>query len=42
LVDPVKKFDEVSCIGGVLGRMASVDLMPLALAHARRLTKFGA
>jgi len=42
LVDPVKKFDEISCIGGVLGRMPSVDLMPLALAHARRLTKFGA
>ncbi|MGD0625096.1 MAG: 2,3-bisphosphoglycerate-independent phosphoglycerate mutase [Thermodesulfobacteriota bacterium] len=42
LIDPVKKFDEVSCIGGVLGRMPSVDLMPLALAHARRLTKYGA
>ena len=42
LVDPVKKFDEVSCIGGVLGKMRSLDLMPLALAHARRLTKFGA
>ena len=42
LIDTVKKFDEVSCIGGVLGRMPSVDLMPLALAHARRLTKFGA
>ena len=42
LIDPVKKFDEVSCIGGVLGKMPSVDLMPLALAHARRLTKFGA
>ena len=42
LVDPVKKFDEVSCIGGVLGKMPSLDLMPLALAHARRLTKFGA
>ena len=42
LVDPVKKFDEVSCIGGVLGKMPSVDLMPLVLAHARRLTKFGA
>jgi 2,3-bisphosphoglycerate-independent phosphoglycerate mutase len=42
LVDPVKNFDEVSCIGGVLGRMPSVSLMPLVLAHARRLTKFGA
>ncbi len=42
LIDPVKRFDEVSCISGCLGRMPSVDLMPLALAHARRLTKFGA
>jgi len=42
LIDPVKKFDEVSCIGGVLGKMPSVNLMTLALAHARRLTKFGA
>ncbi len=42
LVDSVKKFDEVSCIGGALGKMPSVDLMPLVLAHARRLTKFGA
>jgi len=42
LIDPVKKFDEVSCIGGVLGKMPSLDLMPLVLAHARRLTKFGA
>ena len=42
LVDGVKKFDEVSCIGGALGRMRSVDLMSLALANARRLNKFGA
>ena len=42
LVDSVKKFDEVSCISGALGRMRSVELMPLALANARRLTKFGA
>ena len=31
-----------SGFGGVLGKMPSVDLIPLALAHARRLTKFGA
>ncbi len=42
LIDPVKKFDEVSCIGGVLGRMRSMDLMALTLAHGRRLAKFGA
>ncbi len=42
LIDNVKKFDEVSCITGALGRMRSVELMPLVLAHAQRLTKFGA
>jgi len=42
LIDGVKKFDEVSCIQGALGRMPSVDLMALALANARRLNKFGA
>jgi len=42
LIDLVKKFDEVSCITGALGRFQAVDLMPLALANARRLNKFGA
>ncbi len=42
LVDAVKRFDEVSCAGGVLGRFRAVDLMALALANARRLNKFGA
>ena len=42
LVDGVKKFDEVACLGGALGRMRTVDLMALALANARRLNKFGA
>jgi len=42
LIDGVRQFDEVSCIQGALGRMRSVDLMPLALANARRLNKFGA
>jgi 2,3-bisphosphoglycerate-independent phosphoglycerate mutase len=42
LVDGVRKFDEVSCIQGALGRMRSVELMTLALANARRLNKFGA
>jgi 2,3-bisphosphoglycerate-independent phosphoglycerate mutase len=42
LVDTVKKFDEVACLGGALGRMPTADLMPLALANARRLNKFGA
>lgn len=42
LIDGVKKFDEVSCLGGALGRMRAVELMTLALANAGRLTKFGA
>lgn len=42
LIDNVRTFDEVSCISGALGRMRSVELMPLVLAHAQRLTKFGA
>jgi 2,3-bisphosphoglycerate-independent phosphoglycerate mutase len=42
LIDSVKKFDEVSCISGAVGRIRSVELMPLALANARRLNKFGA
>jgi 2,3-bisphosphoglycerate-independent phosphoglycerate mutase len=42
LIDSLKKFDEVSCISGALGRIRSVELMPLVLANARRLNKFGA
>ena len=41
-VDRVERFDEISCIGGGLGRQPSVHLMGLALAHAGRLKKFGA
>ena len=41
-VDEVKKFDEISCAQGGLGRIATVHLMSLSLAHALRLTKFGA
>lgn len=41
--DPVGRFSETACLAGGLGpRLPSVDLMPLALAHARRLKKFGA
>ena len=45
--DPVGRdgetFGEAACLGGGLGRrMPAVDLMPLALAHADRLEKFGA
>ncbi|GAB4239113.1 MAG: 2,3-bisphosphoglycerate-independent phosphoglycerate mutase [Acidobacteriota bacterium] len=35
-------FNETECARGVLGRFPARDLMPLALAHAGRLQKFGA
>ncbi len=40
--DRVEKFGERDCICGGLGRMPMVHLMGLALAHAKRLEKFGA
>jgi 2,3-bisphosphoglycerate-independent phosphoglycerate mutase len=40
--DPVGAFDERSCAGGTLGIMPAQHLMPLVLANALRLTKFGA
>lgn len=40
--DAVTAFDEVACIQGGLGLRPSTHLMPLALAHAGRLAKFGA
>ena len=40
--DPVTEFEETACLGGSLGHIRHVDIMPLALAHALRLTKYGA
>jgi 2,3-bisphosphoglycerate-independent phosphoglycerate mutase len=40
--DRVTAFGETACLGGSLGHMRHVDIMPLALAHALRLTKYGA
>jgi len=41
--DPVETFGERACMAGGLGpRFPATDLLPLALAHARRLRKFGA
>jgi 2,3-bisphosphoglycerate-independent phosphoglycerate mutase len=41
--DEVSAFGETACLRGGLGpRFPATDLMPLALAHARRLQKFGA
>jgi len=40
--DLVTRFDEISCIQGGLSRMPSMQLMPIILANANRLQKFGA
>lgn len=41
--DRVEAYNEVDCLDGSLGpRFPGPDLMPLALAHAGRLTKYGA
>jgi 2,3-bisphosphoglycerate-independent phosphoglycerate mutase len=41
--DTVDRFTESACLSGGLGpRIPSLDLMPLALANAGRLAKFGA
>ena len=36
------QFGERHCAMGGLGTIQSIEVMPLALAHAQRLTKFGA
>lgn len=40
--DPVAAFDEVACMQGGLGHIRHVDIMPLAMAHADKLAKYGA
>ncbi len=40
--DEVKSFGERAMARGGLGRQPMMNLMPLVLAHAERLTKFGA
>lgn len=40
--DGVTRFGERDCIGGGLSRIPMVHLMGLALAHAERLSKYGA
>jgi 2,3-bisphosphoglycerate-independent phosphoglycerate mutase len=35
-------FDEVACRGGQIGTITAKELIPLALAHAGKLDKFGA
>ncbi|MGH2525044.1 MAG: 2,3-bisphosphoglycerate-independent phosphoglycerate mutase, partial [Anaerolineales bacterium] len=40
--DLATEFGERACISGGLGRFPAADLMPLALAHALRLERYGA
>jgi len=40
--DQVQAYNEGACAKGALGNFQSADLMPLALANALRLAKFGA
>ncbi len=40
--DQIGEFGERACMGGSLGRLRSKELMPIALANAMRLSKFGA
>ena len=40
--DPVTAFNERACAAGTLGTLPAQHLMPLVMANALRLTKFGA
>jgi len=40
--DTVTSFGEVACMQGGLGHIRHTDIMPLAMANADRLTKYGA
>jgi 2,3-bisphosphoglycerate-independent phosphoglycerate mutase len=42
MTDRAQAYGERECMAGALGHFQATDLMPLALAHARRLIKFGA
>jgi 2,3-bisphosphoglycerate-independent phosphoglycerate mutase len=41
-VDSVKEFSENAFLAGGLGRITAAEIMTLAMANARKLTKFGA
>ncbi|MCP2604500.1 phosphoglycerate mutase, partial [Candidatus Aminicenantes bacterium AC-708-M15] len=40
--DKVQKFTELECAQGMLGRFQAINALPLMLAHALKLKKFGA
>jgi len=42
MTDRAQAFGERECMTGALGQFPAADLMPLALAHANRMQKFGA
>ena len=42
LPDRANEFGERACMSGGLGHVPATELMPLALAHAQRLEKYGA
>jgi 2,3-bisphosphoglycerate-independent phosphoglycerate mutase len=42
LTDACTSFGERSCQAGGLGHIRHVDIMPLAMAHAEKLSKYGA
>lgn len=42
MTDRAERFGERECMTGALGQFPAADLMPLALGHARRLSKYGA
>lgn len=42
MTDRAQFYGERECMSGALGQFPAADLMPLALAHAKRLIKYGA
>jgi len=40
--DKVSEFSESACISGGLGRFSATQIIPLAMANALKLNKFGA
>ena len=40
--DRVQEFSEAACSLGSLGKFPAVEIMPLAMANALKLAKFGA
>jgi 2,3-bisphosphoglycerate-independent phosphoglycerate mutase len=42
MTDRGQSYGERECMTGALGHFQAADLMPMALAHAKRLAKFGA